>query len=184
MKLFFSLLALTGFVQAQSLSDWLGRLTNTEEHLVHREQVGPYLVSGEGQRLLEHPYLKLDIRQEGVPIAADSTVRVDATLHHAGEQSTTSYIPRYDDGVFVIDPLELGDAENWPWDSGGWLQLELTVAGAAGTGTGEFGFSIYPPKPAAGTLFRLLNFGTPFLTLAVFAGVYKLRRVSLQRRTA
>ncbi len=184
MKFFFSLLALTGFAQAQSLSEWLTRLTNTEEHLVHREQVGPYLVSGDGQRLLEHPYLKLDIRQDGEPIAADSTVRVDATLHHADEHSTMSYTPRFDDGVFVIDPLELGGAETWPWDSGGWLELELTVVGAAGTGTGEFGFGIYPPKPAAGTLFRLLNFGIPFLTLTVFVVIYRSRRVSLQRPSA
>ena len=180
----FRLLALTSLSflslsQAQ-LADWLGRITNTEEHLVHREQVGPYTVNADGQRLLENPYLKFDIRQGSEPVPADTEVRVETTLYHDGGQSRSSYTPEFDGRFFVIDPLELPGAETWAWDDSGWLELTITVDGSAGKGTGETGFQIFPAKPEAGRLFSLVNFGFPFAVLALFVVIYRMRRVRLQ----
>ena len=174
---------LTNLSQAQGLTDWLSRISNTEEHLVHREQVGPYLVNGDGQRLVGNAYLKLDIREDGARIPADSAVRVDATLYHDGGESRTSYTPEFDGRYFVIDPLELDGAENWTWDSNGWLELDITIDGPAGEGAGGVGFPVYPPKPEAGTLFRIINVGLPFVLLGLFVLIYHVTGVRL-RRTA
>ena len=184
--LLLSLLALTNLSQAQSstnrgLTDWLSRITNTEEHLIHREQMGPYLVNGDGQRLIGKSYLKLDIREDGTRLPADSTVQVDATLYHDGGQSRSSYTPTFDGRYFVIDPLELKGAENWTWDSNGWLDLDVTIDGPAGKATGEVGFPVYPPKPEAGTLFRIINVSLPFVLLGLFVLFYRVTGTRLRR---
>lgn len=179
-----SLLTLLSISQAQSLSDWLSRITNTEEHLIHREQVGPYTVNADGQRLLNHPYLKFDIRHNGELIPPESVVTVDTTLYRRGPQGHESYTAEFDGRYFVIDPLELEGAETWTWDNAGWLQLNITVDGPAGPGKGEVGFQIYPPKPATGTLFSVLNFSLPFVVLALFVLTYRFRRVRLQTYSA
>ncbi len=162
-------------------TDWLGRIINTEEHLIHREEVGPYLVSGDGQRLIDNPYLKLDIRYEGERISPSSDVRVNATLSRQGEMSTARYTPEVRDGLFVIHPLELPGAETWGWESGGWLELDLLIDGPAGEAQGSTGFYIYPPKPETSRIFSVINFGLPFALLVLVALIYKLRRVRLQR---
>ncbi len=162
-------------------TDWLGRIVNTEEHLIHREEVGPYLVSGDGQRLIGNPYLKLDIRSEGERIPPSSDVQVDATLQYQGEVHRTRYTPEARDGLFVIDPLELPGAETWGWESGGWLELDLLIDGPAGEGQGGTGFYIYPPKPETSRVFSVINFGLPFALLVLVALIYRLRRVRLQR---
>ena len=172
---------LASFSQAQGLTDWLSRISNTEEHLVHREQVGPYLVNGDGQRLVGDAYLKLDIREDGARIPADSEVRVDAILHHDSGQSRRSYTPEFDGRHFVIDPLKLDGAENWSWNDNGWLELNIAVNGPAGGGTGEVGFPVYPPKPEAGTLFRIINVGLPFVLLGLFVLIYRLTGTRLRQ---
>ena len=149
-NLLLSLLTLFSFSQAQPLTDWLSRITNTEEHLIHRVQVGPYIVNADGQRLLEHPYLKFDIRHEGEVIPPNSTVQVNTTLYHRGSQKRANYTAEFDGRYFVIDPLELDGAETWAWDSGGWLRLDITIDGPAGEGKGDVGFQIYPPKTRNG----------------------------------
>lgn len=164
-----------------SPTGWLARIVNTEERLIHREQVGPYLVSADGQRLIDDPYLKLDLRYEGERIPPESDVQVDAALYHEDEIYTASYIPEVRDELFVIRPLELPGAETWSWDSGGRLELTFFVDGPAGEGRGRTSFRIYPPKPETGRLFGLINFGIPFILLAIFAVIYRLRRVRLQR---
>ena len=172
---------LINFSQAQGLTDWLSRITNTEEHLIHREQVGPYLVNGDGQRLIDNPYLKLDIRENGTRIPADSTVKVDAILYHDSGQSRSSYTPTFDGRYFVIDPLKLEGAENWSWNDNGWLALDITIDGAAGEATGEVGFPVYPPKPEAGTLFRIVNVGLPFVLLGLFVLIYRVTGTRLRQ---
>ena len=165
----------------QGVTDWLSRIANTEEHLVHREQIGPYLVNGDGQRLIDNPYLKLDIRENGTRIPADSTVKVDAILYHDSGQSRSSYTPTFDGRYFVIDPLKLEGAENWSWNDNGWLALDITIDGAAGEATGEVGFPVYPPKPEAGTLFRIVNVGLPFVLLGLFVLVYRVTGTRLRQ---
>ena len=177
---------LTNFSQAQpstnqGLTGWLSRVSNTEEHLIHREQVGPYLVNGDGQRLVGKSYLKLDIRENGERVPADSTVQVDAILYHDAEQSRSSYTPTFDGRYFVIDPLTLEGAENWSWNDNGWLALNITIDGAAGEATGEVGFPVYPPKPAAGTLFRIINVSLPFVLLGLFVLIYRVTGTRLRR---
>ena len=180
MKLLLSLLLLSGAYGQAASPSWLNRLVNTEEHLIHREEVGPYLVSGDGQRLLDTPYLKLDIRYQGERIPPSSKVEVSSTLYHGDEMSTARYTPEVENGLFVIDPLELPSAEAWTWGSG-WLSLSISVDGPVGEGQGSVAFEIYPPKPEAGRLFSLVNFGLPFILLGLFAVIYRVRRVRLQR---
>jgi len=157
---------------------------NTEEHLVHRQELGDYIVNADGQRLLDHPYLNFDIRADGESIPAGSTVTVDATLFHWGEQTSTSYTATHDGRHFVIDPLILDGAESWNWDTSGWLRLDMTIDGPAGVATGDFGFQIYPPKPATGALFSVINFIIPFAVLGLFIVVYRARQVRLQVQTS
>ena len=173
----------TSLSQAQGLTDWLSRIANTEEHLIHRERVGPYLVNGDGQRLVGESYLKLDIREDGARIPANSEVWVDAILHHDSGQSRRNYTPEFDGRYFIVDPIELPGAENWAWNDNGWLELAITIDGPAGEATGEVGFPVYPPKPEAGTLFRIINVGLPFALLGLFVLVYRVTGTRLRRVT-
>ena len=184
--LLLSLALVISSVYAQSAAsgsplNWLERIVNTEEHLIHREEVGPYLVSGDGQRLIDDPYLKLDVRYQGERIPPDSEVRVNAALSRQGEVRAVSYIPEVRGGLFVIDPLELPGAETWGWESGGWLELDLLISGPAGEARGDLGFYVYPPKPETSRVFSVINFGLPFVLLVLIALVYRLKRVRLQR---
>ena len=185
MRYLLSLVLVSSWAFAQPANwspvNWLARLVNTEEHLIHREEVGPYLVSGDGQRLISNPYLKLDIRLRGERIPPSSDVRVDATLSRQDEVSTVSYTPEVRDGLFVIDPLELPGAETWGWEGGGWLALDLLIDGPAGEGRGDLGFYVYPPKPETSRVFSVINFGLPFALLVLIALMYRLKRVRLQR---
>ena len=185
MKFLLSLLALTSLsalslASAQSPLTWLDSLVSSEEHLLHRERVGPYTVSADGQRLINNPYLEFDVRYSGERLPASSTVRVDAALHHEDEEVRTRYEAVYDEGRFVIDPLELPGAETWAPSDYGWLVLDLFIDGPAGRGEGQVSFDIYPPKPETGRLFSTVNFGLPFVILALFALLYRSRRVRLQ----
>ena len=178
--LVFTSLSTLNFASAQSPLAWLDNFVSSEEHLLHRERVGPYTVSADGQRLINNPYLEFDVRYGGERLPERSTVRVDATLHHEDEEVRTRYEAVYDDGRFVIDPLELPGAEAWAPNDYGWLVLDLFIDGPAGRGAGQVSFDIYPPKPETGRLFSVVNFTLPFVILALFALLYRLRRVRLQ----
>ena len=171
----------SSFGLAQSPLGFLDRLINLEEHLIHREEIGPYLLSADGVRLLENPYLKLDIRYEGKPIPADSKVLASSTLFQWGDNVQTTYTPVHDGETFIIEPLELDSAKEWSWDQSGWLRMDVTIDGPAGLASGDFGFSIFPDKPEVGLGFRALNFAIPFMVLALFAGVFGLTKVRLRQ---
>ena len=171
-----SLICIISFAQAQSPLDWLNRIVSAEEHLIHREEMGPYLVSADGQRLLDEPYLRLDIRHEGKPVAADTALSVKGNLYQNGLIETKTYEAVYDGSRFVIELL-LDEAKSWNWDETGWLELTITIDGAAGFAQGSAGFQIFPPKPTTGRFFSLINFIIPLLVVVIFAGIYAFSNV-------
>ena len=171
---------LSGFASAQSPLAWLDSLLSTEEHLLHRVEVGPYLVSADGQRLLDNPYLDLSVEHEGRPVSADTTLTVQSTLYGSGNRVERSYRAVREGETFFVD-LDLSEAETWAWYEGGWLELDLVVSGPVGSGQGNAGFSVYPPKLEAGILFRLLSFGLPLVLLGLVTLAFGLRGVPLSR---
>ena len=168
---------------AQNLFAWVDNLVNTEEHLLHKERIGDYVLSADGQRLLHDPYLRFDIRHEGKPIPADSNVVINSTLYGPFEPYEKTYTPVYEDGRFVVKPLDLEKAKSMSWDQGGWIRMEVLIDGVAGEASGVVGVGIYPPKPETGTLFRVVNIAIPLLVLAVFGLIYRLTRVRLRQFT-
>ena len=177
------LIALVSISYAESplskLQNWFSSITNTEEHLLHLERIGPYILSADGQRLLPDPYLKLEIKYDKKPLPADAKVSIKSILYQNGPNINKSYMPTHDGKYFVIEPLDLSAIENWNWDEEGWLDLSILIDGPAGKAEGKVGFEIYPPKPNTGILFRVLNIAIPIVLLVVFASIYKIRKVKL-----
>ncbi len=158
---------------------WLSNITNTEEHLLHIEHIGPYTLSADGQRVLPDPYLKLDIRYDNKPLPPDALVSIDSILYQPGPNINKSYTPVHDGKYFVIESLDLSAMETWNWHEDGWLDMAIFINGPAGQGKGNVGFGIYPPRPNIGITFRVLNIAIPIVLLVVFVIVYKVRKVKL-----
>jgi hypothetical protein len=192
-------------VQAQTdkpgLLQLLGIIGNTEEHLFHLVRVGPYTVSADGNRLLEHPYIKFEIKQSGVAIPAGSQVRletklytfqgegeidgkIEALLATAQPVQTKSYALEYDGRYFIADPLDLELAKTWDWNSSGYLQMQLFIAAPTGTTQGQFGMAIYPSRPSMGNGVKAAILALPFICLGLFLGAFRLFKLRLTRPLA
>ena len=185
MLILVALIVLTSVSHAQSplikFQDWFSSITNTEEHLLHMERIGPYTLSADGQRILPDSYLKLDIRYDNKPLPPDTVVSIESILYQPGPDINKSYTPMHDGKYFVIKPLDLSAIESWNWDEDGWLDINISIDGLAGQGSGSTGFGIYPPRPNTGVFFRVLNVAIPIVLLVVFAGIYKMRNVKLMQ---
>ena len=181
-QIIISLVIISGVAFAQGPIAWIDNLVNTEEHMVHQEKIGPYVLNVDGQRLLKDPYLNLSIKHKGKAIPADSVVRVETTLFQPGTPFKKTYFPTSNGEGFLIDKLELDSAKEWSWDQGGWLRMEVFIDGPAGEASGQTGIDIFPPKPETGNLFRLINFSIPLVLLGLFAIIYKFANVPLRRQ--
>ncbi len=146
---------------------------------MHLERIGPYTLSADGQRILPDSYLKLDIRYDNKPLPPNAVVSIESTLYQPGPSINKNYIPIHDGKYFVIEPLDLSVIGSWSWYEDGWLDMSIFIDGPAGQAEGTVGFNLYPPRPNAGILFRVLNIVIPIVLLVVFAGIYRIRNVKL-----
>jgi hypothetical protein len=193
-------MSLANVVQAQAdtsgLLQLLGIVGNTQEHLFHLVRVEPYTVSADGNRLLEHPYLKFEIKQRGATIPEGSIVRletklytfqgegeidgkIEALLATAQPVQTKNYALEYDGRYFIADPLDLELAKTWDWNSSGYLQMHLFIGAPAGTTQGQFGIAIYPPRPVMGNGVKAVILALPLLCLGLFLGAFRLFKLRL-----
>ncbi len=184
LKRFFYLLTslsiLTSFIaQAQNpLQALFGSGAGLEERLLYKKPFGPYTITIDGTRLIGDNYFKLDIRENGKPIPAESIVRVSITPPK-GIGTSSSFIAKHDSERFVIDPLPLAANGSWT-DQDSWL-VEINVQTPTGKGATDFGMQVYPVKPDSGLAFRAINVALPVVVLGVFLAVFALRRVRLEQ---
>lgn len=162
------LLALTTAAAHSPLSGGSGGT----ERLLQRKPAGPYTVTIDGERLLGHAHLALDVRLRGDPLPADSTIEVEITPPASAGSAARSYraVPLGD--RFLIDPLELEASGDWGNDS--W-QLDIRIAGPAGPAETGVGIQVYPPAPDAPTIFDLGSAAAPLLLLLGTISLFALR---------
>jgi hypothetical protein len=119
------------FAQAQNpLLALLGNSAGSEERLLYKKPVGSYTLTIDGTRLVGDNYFKLDIRENGVPIPADATVRVSITPPDRMSLTKSEFVAKYYGEKFVVDPLPLSGKGEWT-DQDTWL---VTVAIQTPTG--------------------------------------------------
>lgn len=120
---------------AQRLLGLINGQTGTEEHLLHLEPVGSYLVSADGQRLAGEAYLSFAVSNGGVPVTEDGSVQVEAALYHLPESDmegkveallttlkpleTRTYTAELVGDEFVVDPLDISAVEAFDWQTSG-----------------------------------------------------------------
>lgn len=179
-----SLLVVSGFVaQAQNpFFALLGNGAGSEERLLYKKPVGPYTLTIDGTRLIrDDNYFKLDVRENGQAIPADSTVRVSITPpERIGTKS--EFVAKHDGELFVVDPLPLEGKGEWT-DQDTWL-VNVDIQTPTGEATTDFGMIVYPTKPDSGFTFRALNVALPIIVVGLFLAVFALRGVRLERATA
>ncbi len=162
------------------LNQFINQVSSSEEHLIHKEKVGPYLVNADGQRLVKHPYLKFDITKDGEALSTDSTVRLESKLHvHTKDPLIRTYTATRDGDRFVIDPIDLTPLKEVDHTYGGWLVFDLIISDGETEAQREFDLDYYSPRPEVSFLFRLLNTLIPIIVLVIAFAVFKLR--SLER---
>ncbi len=176
-----SILLFTSHLQAQNpLLALLGNSAGSEERLLFKKPAGPYEITIDGERLLERAYFRIDIRQDGLPIADTSEVTVEITPPAIANATDLFYTAVFDADTqrFVVDPLNFGTAKTTNDDN--WL-VTVTVNSEAGEGSTTFGTQVYAPKPKQSTVFSIINVILPLVVLALFGGIYALRGVRLEQ---
>lgn len=158
----------------------LDGLAGAEERLLHRKAAGPYTVTVDGQRLVGDAWLRLDVRQDGVPLGPDATLTLEVVPPAGSGLPARDYTAVHDAdrGVFVVDPLGLDDAPGL--DQAYW-DVAIRVDGPAGNGETSMSLYVYPPKLEPGPLFGIVSVALPLAVLALFGAVFAVRRTALLR---
>lgn len=172
-------LSLFGLGQAQSLlSNLFINSTSSEERLLHQKDAGPYVITIDGERLLERAYFKLDITENGSPIPADSNVTIVIDPAASAKSERRSYTAVHNGNVFVVDPINFH--ANADWGRADWIAT-ITVDSNAGKASTTFGFQVYAPKPEQNTIFSIFSVALPILFILVLLGSYALRGTRLEQ---
>jgi hypothetical protein len=182
-QLLLSVVVLSGLVaQAQNpLLALLGNSAGGEERLLYKKPVGSYTFTVDGTRLVGDNYFKLDIREKGQPIPADSIVHVSVTPPERMGLTKSEFVARHDGEKFVVDPLPLLGTGEWT-DQDTWL-VTVAIQTSTGEATTDFGIQVYPTKPASSFTFRAVNVALPIAVLALFLAIFALGGVRLEQAT-
>ncbi len=156
----------------------LGNSAGSEERLLYKKPAGPYEITIMGERLLERAYFKIEVKQDGQPVSADTQVRVKISPPESAGSEVTTYTASYDGERFIVDPLSLSASSDW--GDASWL-VDLELDGAAGKASTSFGMQVYAPKPDQSVLFKTLNVILPVAVLLIFLGIFALSGVKLER---
>jgi hypothetical protein len=155
----------------------------TRETLLYRKAAGPYIVTVQGERLIDRSYLEISVQHDGQPVSPDTVVTVQAEPHAGGNITDVleetqmglgtahTYTAQYEDGVFRIAPMTFDATSSW--------MLSITVDGESGQGTTTLPTRIYPRKPDNPIAFTFVNIGIPFVTLTVLLGFFYWRKIPL-----
>lgn len=158
--------------------EFIDRVSSSEEHLIHKTRVGPYLVNADGQRLIEHPYLKFSITQDGKAIPQDTVVTVDSTLYvYEQEPLALSYTTVPDGKYFVIDPLNLQPLIDSEDGNDGWFEFDLNIDNGTSVESRTFALEYYPPRPEIGPLFSIISTLLPLVLLGIIIVLFRSMRL-------
>lgn len=158
------------------LGQFIDQVSSSEEHLLHKEKVGPYTVNADGQRLVKHPYLRFDITKEGEALAEDATVVMESKLYvHTKDPLIRTYTAVREGDSFLVDPLDLSSLKEVDHTYGGWMEFDLIISEGGSNEQGDFGLDYYSPRPDVGLLFRLINTLIPVVVLVLAFGFFKMR---------
>ena len=159
--------------------EFIDRVSSSEEHLIHKTRVGPYLVNADGQRLVEHPYLKFSITEDGKAISQDTLVTVDSKLYvYQQDTLELTYTTVPDGKYFVIDPLNLQpliDSEN---GNDGWFEFDLNIDNGTTVESRTFALEYYPPRPEIGPLFSIISTLLPIVLLGIIVVLFRSMRLN------
>lgn len=156
------------------LNQFINQVSSSEEHLLHMERVGPYTVNADGQRLVEHPYLKFDITKDGEPLIADTKVTMESRLYvYTKDPLIRTYEAVYDGERFVVDPLDLEPLEQVDHTYGGEMAFDLVISEGETEERRSFELDYYSPRPEVSFLFRLMNTLIPIIVLVLAFVVFK-----------
>ena len=158
------------------LNQFINQVSSSEEHLLHQEKVGPYIVNADGQRLVEHPYLKFDITKDGVPLSDEATVMMESVLYTNGQSPVRhTYTAVSENNLFVIDPLDLTAIVEADNTDGGWMKFDLIISDGEIEERRGFDLDYYSPRPDVGFLFRFLNTMIPLSVLVLAFVIFRFR---------
>jgi len=158
------------------LNQFINQVSSSEEHLIHKERVGPYVVNADGQRLVEHPYLKFEISKDGEAIPKDTKVRMESKLYvYTKDPLVRNYDAVFDGKYFVVDPIDLTPLTQVDHTYGGDIIFDLIIDDGQTEEQREFELEYYSPRPEVGILFRLLNTLIPIVVIVLAFILFKLR---------
>jgi len=158
------------------LTQFIDQVSSSEEHLLHKERVGPYIVNADGQRLMEHPYLKFDITKDGEALSDSATVTMESTFFvYKTNPVNKSYNAVRDGDIFVVDPLDLSALNEVDHTYGGEMEFNLVISEGGETAQKRFEIDYYPPRPEVGFVFRLLNTLIPIVVLVLALILFRIR---------
>jgi hypothetical protein len=178
---FVALSSFVAFAQNPFLA-LLGNSAGSEERILYKKPVGSYTLTIDGTRLVGDNYFKLDIRENGKPIAADAIVRLSVTDPERMGGKKSEFVARHDGETFVVEPLPLSGKGKWT-DQDNWM-INVDIDSVSGQATTDFGIVVYPTKPDSSFTFRAVNVAIPVVVLVLFLAVFALRGVRLERATA
>ena len=159
----------------ERLNQFINQVSSSEEHLIHKEKMGPYVVNADGQRLVDHPYLRFDITKDGNPLQADAKVTMESTLYvHTKDPLIRTYEAIYDGEGFLVDPIDLEPLTQVDHTYGGWMEFDLVISEGETEERRDFGLDYYSPRPEVGFLFRLVNTLIPIVVLVLAFIVFKI----------
>ena len=158
------------------LGQFIDQVSSSEEHLLHKEKIGPYIVNADGQRLVEHPYLRFTVTKDGEALAEDATVVMQSKFYvHTKDPLVRTYNAVRQGDSFVVDPLDLSSLKEVDHSYGGWMEFDLIVSEGDSTEQRNFGLEYYSPRPEVGLLFRMLNTLIPLVVLVLAFLLFKVR---------
>ncbi len=169
------------------------QLGSTEETIGYKMQSDSLFVTAEGEVLMNRPaYIHLNVtdqvtgeRVKGLNISMVMCQAVDEEIdwYASCDPTVEGGIYRYeltavDDGTtYVVDGFE--------WDrSGGWY-FETTIEKPDSSEPELLTFSseVYPQRPPSSNAFELTNITLPFIVIAIFLGLLRLRGGQLMQPT-
>lgn len=125
--------------------------------------------------MVEYPYLKFSITENGKTILPDSIVTVDSTLYvYEQEPLKQVYTAVFDGKSFVVDPVDLQPLMDSTNGNDGCFEFDLMIDSDAGVQTRGFALDYFPPRPEVGMLFRLISTLLPIALLGLVIILFKL----------
>ncbi|MEM7332533.1 MAG: hypothetical protein AAF490_10605 [Chloroflexota bacterium] len=161
------------------------QLGSTQETIGYKMQSDTLFVTGEGEVLMNRPaYVLLNVtdqasgeRVEDLTISMVMCQAVDEEIdwYASCDPTVAGGIYRYD--LTAVDNGSTYVVEGFEWDRPGGWYFETTIQKPDGSEPELLTFSseIYPQRPPSSNAFELTNISLPFIVIAIFLGLLRLR---------